>query len=89
MPHLPVLFQIACVSQVQAELQNKKLTALEEVKLLKARGRNRSVWPCSSACMDWLAFHCKVEKAKLEGKMRSAQKEATHVNWHYVLTISV
>ena len=37
MPHLPVLFQIACVSQVQAELQNKKLTALEEVKLLKAR----------------------------------------------------
>ena len=36
MPHPSVLVEFAIVAQVQAELQNKNLTALEEVKLLKA-----------------------------------------------------
>ena len=36
MPHPSVLVELAFVAQVQAELQNKNLTALEEVKLLKA-----------------------------------------------------
>ena len=36
MPHPSVLVEFAIGAQVQAELQNKNLTALEEVKLLKA-----------------------------------------------------
>jgi hypothetical protein len=47
-----------------------------------------AVWHCSFARSDWLAFHCKAEKSKLEGKMRSAQNEAAHINWHYVPAIS-
>ena len=78
-----VQVEIALAAQVQAELKNKDLTALEEVKLMKALEET-----CSFARSDWLAFHCKAENSKLEGKMRSAQNEAAHINWHYVPAIS-